>query len=106
MARWVAPLPERVGDGEAIGKARRDLARNKTPPRGLTHAHTIADVAAEQKFGDLSGLVTLHPSYILRLTEPDAAARAYNELVSDLKLANRWLNGQSPAEALQLSQAS
>jgi uracil-DNA glycosylase len=58
------------------------------------------------QLGDLSMLVTLHPSYILRITDPDAAARAYDDLVSDLKLANRWLNGQSHSEMPQLAQAS
>lgn len=52
------------------------------------------------------GSITLHPSYILRLTDAGAAARAYDELVSDLKLAKRWLNGQSHSETRQLSQAS
>src|SRR5580704_14340737 len=54
-SRWVAPLPGRVADRQAVRKARRDLARNKTPPGALAHTHTIADVAAEQQFGNLSG---------------------------------------------------
>ncbi|MGC1357947.1 MAG: UdgX family uracil-DNA binding protein [Xanthobacteraceae bacterium] len=59
-----------------------------------------------RQLGDRARLVTLHPSYILRLTDADAAARAYDELVSDLKLAKRWLNGQSHSETPQLLQAS
>ena len=59
-----------------------------------------------RQLGDRAMLVTLHPSYILRLTDADAAARAYDELVSDLKLAKRWLNGQSHSETPQLLQAS
>jgi len=58
------------------------------------------------QFGGQSVLVTLHPSYVLRIADVDAAARAYDELVVDLKLAARWLNGQSYAETPQLSQAS
>jgi uracil-DNA glycosylase len=61
---------------------------------------------AIRQLGDRAMLVTLHPSYILRLTDADAAARAYDELVSDLKLAKRWLNGQSHSEAPQFLQAS
>ena len=59
-----------------------------------------------RQLGDRAMLVTLHPSYILRLTDAGAAARAYDELVSDLKLAKRWLNGQSHSETPQLLQAS
>jgi uracil-DNA glycosylase len=58
------------------------------------------------QFGGQSVLVTLHPSYVLRIADAAAAARAYDELVADLKLANRWLNGQSQAETPRLSQAS
>jgi uracil-DNA glycosylase family protein len=58
------------------------------------------------QFGGQSVLVTLHPSYVLRIADADAAVRAYDELVSDLKLANSWLNGQSHAETAQISQAS
>jgi uracil-DNA glycosylase len=58
------------------------------------------------QFGGRSVLVTLHPSYILRITDPDAAARAYDQLVSDLKLANQWLSGQPEAVTPELSQAS
>jgi DNA polymerase len=58
------------------------------------------------QFGGQSVLVTLHPSYVLRIANAVAAARAYDELVSDLKLANKWLNGQSHTETAQLSQAS
>jgi hypothetical protein len=43
---------------------------------------------------------------LARITDADAAARAYDELVSDLKLANRSLNGQSHPETLVLLQAS
>jgi uracil-DNA glycosylase family protein len=57
------------------------------------------------QFGGQSVLVTLHPSYVLRIADAGAAARAYDELVADLKFANRWLNGQSHAETPQLSQA-
>jgi uracil-DNA glycosylase len=51
-------------------------------------------------------LVTIHPSYVLRLTDAKAAARAYDDLVSDFKLAKTWLNGQSHCETPLLSQAS
>jgi uracil-DNA glycosylase len=31
--------------------------------------------------------VTVHPSYLLRLPDPDARAREYERFVSDLKMA-------------------
>src|SRR5580692_603791 len=54
-ARWIAPLPGRVADRQAVGEARRDLAHNKTSPSGLAYTHAITDVAAEQQFSNLTG---------------------------------------------------
>jgi hypothetical protein len=34
-------------------------------------------------------LLTFHPSYLLRLTDPAAAADAFGKLVADLRLAAR-----------------
>lgn len=53
--RRVAPLPDRVADRKSVGEARRDLAGNETPPGSLAYTHTIADIAAEQELGNLSG---------------------------------------------------
>jgi uracil-DNA glycosylase len=33
------------------------------------------------------GVVTFHPSYLLRLPDPEARARAYSDFVADLKFA-------------------
>ncbi|MGR4865625.1 UdgX family uracil-DNA binding protein [Caulobacter sp. LARHSG274] len=37
--------------------------------------------------GEAVGLVSWHPSFMLRMPDPDAKARAYAELVDDLRLA-------------------
>jgi DNA polymerase len=36
-------------------------------------------------------LVTVHPSYLLRMPDPDVKAREYRRFVDDLKLAAAWL---------------
>jgi uracil-DNA glycosylase len=82
-----------LGATAALSLARRPVAVTKE--RGSI-----------RPLGERSMLVTIHPSYVLRITGADAAARAYDELVSDLKLANKWLNGQSHCETAKLSQAS
>ncbi|MBX9777454.1 MAG: UdgX family uracil-DNA binding protein [Xanthobacteraceae bacterium] len=40
-------------------------------------------------------LVTIHPSYLLRIQEDDDKAREYRQFVADLRLAARWLVGRS-----------
>jgi DNA polymerase len=45
-----------------------------------------------RKFRDLKMLVTVHPSYMLRLPDPHAATLEYERFVSDLKVAAHWLN--------------
>jgi hypothetical protein len=65
-ARRVTPLPGRVADRQAIGEARRDLARHKTLPGGLAYTDTIANVAAEQKLGNLPGPLRAPTSKRLR----------------------------------------
>lgn len=50
----IAPLSDRVGDGQAVGKAGGHLAGDKTRLGRLTHAQAAADVAPEQKLGDQS----------------------------------------------------
>ncbi len=39
--------------------------------------------------GDGIGLVTVHPSYLLRLPDEDSRAREYAAFVEDLRLAAR-----------------
>jgi DNA polymerase len=41
---------------------------------------------------DIKALVTVHPSYLLRLPDADAKEREYKEFVSDLKLATTYLH--------------
>jgi len=42
-------------------------------------------------------LVTVHPSYLLRLPDEDAKAREYERFVEDLKIAAGILNKAHPA---------
>ena len=42
------------------------------------------------ELGTLPTLITIHPSAVLR-SDPDERARAYDGLVADLSLAERWL---------------
>jgi DNA polymerase len=44
----------------------------------------------------VTALVTVHPSYLLRLPDADAKAREYERFVDDLRIAARFL---SKAEA-------
>ena len=53
----------------------------KATPVNKTRGHFI-DLDDETK-----ALVTVHPSYLLRLPDPDARAREYEHFVSDLKMA-------------------
>jgi DNA polymerase len=49
---------------------------------------------------DLEGikaLVTVHPSYLLRLPDQEAKAREYERFVSDLKIAAELLRKSAPA---------
>jgi DNA polymerase len=41
--------------------------------------------------GDTKALITVHPSYLLRLPDADAKAREYEHFVSDLKIAAAFL---------------
>jgi uracil-DNA glycosylase len=43
----------------------------------------------------IKALVTVHPSYLLRLPDADAKAREYQHLVDDLKIAAALLNKKS-----------
>src|SRR5579863_8275573 len=49
----VAPLSGRIGDGQAVGEARRQFTRDEPVPRGFADADAPPDVAAEQNLGDL-----------------------------------------------------
>ncbi|MBO9709015.1 MAG: UdgX family uracil-DNA binding protein [Caulobacter sp.] len=48
--------------------------------------------------GEGVGLVSWHPSFMLRMPDPEAKARAYEELVADLRLAARWAREQASGE--------
>lgn len=42
-----------------------------------------------------SGLVTVHPSYLLRLPNEEAKAREYARFIEDLRLAHSFITQQS-----------
>jgi DNA polymerase len=45
----------------------------------------------------IKALVTVHPSYLLRLPDEDAKAREYERFVEDLKLAAAFLRKSARA---------
>ena len=58
---------------------------NKNRGKLITLDHTI------------QALVTVHPSYLLRLPDEEAKAREYQRFVDDLRLAAKWLNRSAHA---------
>ncbi len=46
-----------------------------------------------QTWGGRMVLVTIHPSYLLRLPDPDVAAAEYDRFVADLQRAKLWCEG-------------
>jgi hypothetical protein len=94
-------------DCRRAAEADRGVGRDGKPlvlPGGLLPLPRSAAASTNSAVNRCSSRI--HPSYVLRIANAVAAARAYDELVSDLKLANKWLNGQSHTETAQLSQAS
>jgi DNA polymerase len=47
--------------------------------------------------GGIQALVTVHPSYLLRLPDADAKAREYRRFVDDLKIAAALLRKSAHA---------
>lgn len=47
--------------------------------------------------GGRNALVTVHPSYLLRLPDEDAKAREYERFVDDLKMAAEFVKKSAPA---------
>ena len=52
-------------------------------------ATPITRSRGQAQFGPYLGYVTVHPSYLLRLPDPDSKAREYERFVADLKRAKR-----------------
>jgi probable DNA metabolism protein len=65
----------------AMGATAAQSVLGKLTPINKNRGHLI-DLDDETK-----ALVTVHPSYLLRLPDPDARAREYERFVSDLKMA-------------------
>ena len=69
----------------AMGATAAQSVFGKLTPINKNRGHLI-DLDAKTK-----ALVTVHPSYLLRLPDQDAKAREYERFVSDLKLAAAFL---------------
>jgi len=51
------PLPDRIADGQAVGKTRYQFVLDETRPVVFIDADTMTDVAAEQELGNFSRLL-------------------------------------------------
>jgi DNA polymerase len=69
----------------ALGATAAQSVFGKITPINKNRGHVVAlDDGTE-------ALVTVHPSYLLRLPDPDAKQREYERFVADLKIAARTL---------------
>jgi DNA polymerase len=75
----------------AMGATAAQSVLGKITPINKNRGHLI-DLDDETK-----GLVTVHPSYLLRLPDPDAKVREYERFVSDLKIAAAVLRKSADA---------
>lgn len=69
----------------AMGATAAQCVFGKITPIGKNRGHLI-DLDDHAK-----ALVTVHPSYLLRLPDPESKEREYRQFVSDLKLAASYL---------------
>ncbi len=69
----------------AMGATAAQSVFGKITPIGKNRGHLI-------DLGEAKALVTVHPSYLLRLPDADAKQREYANFVKDLKLAASFLN--------------
>ena len=66
----------------------------------LRRTVTIGEVRGRQiHFGNWTGLVTVHPSYLLRIPDRDAAEKEYRRFVQDLRKAADLAHGMSRRKA-------
>ena len=75
----------------ALGATAAQSVFGKTTPINRNRGHLI-DLTPERK-----ALVTVHPSYLLRLPDEDARAREYERFVEDLKIAAAFLRKSARA---------
>jgi probable DNA metabolism protein len=75
----------------ALGATAAQCVLGKITPINKNRGHLI-ELAEGVK-----ALVTVHPSYLLRLPDADAKAREYDRFVEDLKIAARMLGNQARA---------
>jgi DNA polymerase len=69
----------------AMGATAAQCVFGKITPIGKNRGHLI------DLDDDAKALVTVHPSYLLRLPDPESKEREYKRFVSDLKLAASYL---------------
>jgi uracil-DNA glycosylase len=77
----------------AMGATAAQCVFNKLTPIGKNRGRLI-DLE-----DDVKALVTVHPSYLLRLPDEDAKAREYERFVEDLKIAAKLLRKRAQAAA-------
>ena len=75
----------------AMGATAAQSVLGKTTPINKNRGHLIV-LDEETK-----ALVTVHPSYLLRLPDEDAKAREYQRFIDDLKLVSRFLSSSGRA---------
>ena len=75
----------------ALGATAAQSVFGKTTPINKNRGHLIALDQGRQ------ALVTVHPSYLLRLPDEDAKAREYQRFVEDLKIAAAFLQKSARA---------
>jgi len=68
----------------AMGATAAQCVFGKITPIGKNRGHLI-------DLDDAKALVTVHPSYLLRLPDPESKEREYKQFVSDLRLAASYL---------------
>jgi DNA polymerase len=77
----------------AMGATAAQCVFNKLTPINKNRGRLI-DLA-----DDVKALVTVHPSYLLRLPDPDSKEREYQRFVEDLKIAAELLRKRAQAAA-------
>jgi uracil-DNA glycosylase len=78
----------------AMGATAAQCVFGKITPINKTRGHLLD---LDEGKGESKALVTVHPSYLLRLPDADAKAKEYRRFVDDLKIAADFLKKSSRA---------
>lgn len=81
----IAPLADRIGHGQAVGKTRRQFPRYEARPVGFTDADMLTDIAAEQQFGDRPRLLAAMAGQRFRLRAAAARGCGQRDSAEDRK---------------------